>query len=136
MTTNFIECRNTIVRSKLSRLKRFISLTVFLMMFILNTTSCQPTEPIYTPGSYTNEAQGYYSTLIVEVTVDESRILDIVIVSHEEPDILADIVFTRLPPMMKKKNSHEVDIISGASYTSNALIEAVGKALNQAKEAQ
>ena len=136
MTYNLTKWRHTISKRLQLRLKRFISLTVFLMMFLMITSSCMPAESIYIPGSYTNEAQGYYSTLIVKVTVDESRILDIEIISHEEPDILADIVFKRLPPMMKKKNSHEVDIISGASYTSKALIEAVGKALDQAKEAQ
>mgnify|MGYP002870148775 CR=1 FL=1 len=118
------------------RLKRATSLTIFLIMLTLTVSACKTAEIQYKPGSYINEAEGYYSTLIVKVTVDESRILDIEIVSHEEPELLSDIVFKRLPPMMKKKNTHDVDVISGATYTSRALIEAVGKALEQAKEAQ
>ena len=128
--------QDRLTKRNLFRLKRAISLTIFLVMLIYLMAACTSKEAIYQPGTYINEAQGYYSTLIVEVTVDESRILDIQILSHEEPEILADIVFKRLPPMMKKKNSHEVDIISGATYTSNALIEAVGKALEQAKGAE
>jgi len=128
--------QDRLTKRNLFRLKRAISLTIFLVMLIYLMAACTSKETIYQPGTYINEAQGYYSTLIVEVTVDESRILDIQILSHEEPEILADIVFKRLPPMMKKKNSHEVDIISGATYTSNALIEAVGKALEQAKGAE
>lgn len=123
------------LRSVLIRLKRVISLTIFIMLFALIVTSCKSAEVLYKPGSYTNEAEGYYSTLIVEVTVDETRILDIEVLSHEEPELLSDIVFKRLPQMMKKKNTHDVDIISGATYTSRALIKAVGKALEQAKEA-
>ena len=124
------------IRYTTNRLKGSLSLTVFLIIVISITTGCQTSEDLYAPGSYINEAEGYYSTLIVEVTVDESRILSIEILSHEEPEILSDIAFKRLLPMMKKKNSHEVDVISGATYTSRALIEAVGNALEQAKEAQ
>lgn len=120
----------------IKRLKGLISLTIFLIVIGLIVTGCQTSTPIYTPGSYINEAEGYYSTLIVEVTVDETHILSIDIVSHEEPEILSELVFKRLIPMMKKKNSYEVDVISGATYTSRALIEAIEKALEQAKEAQ
>ncbi len=122
------------LKNVLIRLKRVFSLTIFIMMLIILMTACKPSEVIYKPGSYINEAEGYYSTLIVKVTVNETRILDIEILSHEEPEILSDIVFSRLPQTMKKKNTHDVDIISGATYTSRALIKAVGRALEEARE--
>jgi uncharacterized protein with FMN-binding domain len=80
-----------------------------------------------------NEAEGYYSTLNVSVTVDAYNITEIKILSHEEPQILADIVFDTLPKEIIKKNSVEVDIVAGATYTSKALLSAVEIALEQAK---
>lgn len=117
-----------------SRLKGIASLTVFILGLMV-VTGCQPSEPIYAPGIYVNQAEGYYSTLTVAVEVDQRQIIDIQVVAHEEPEILSEIVFGQLPPMMKKKNTNDVDVISGATYTSRALIEAVGIALEQAREA-
>lgn len=116
-------------------LKRISSLAIFILSQIVALSGCQPSEPIYQPGTYINEAEGYYSTLIVAVEVDDKQIIDIRVVAHEEPEILSEIVFGQLPPMMKKKNTNDVDVISGATYTSRALIEAVGIALEQAREA-
>ncbi len=117
------------------RLKGHASLAVFIFTLMHLLTGCGPSEVLYEPGSYVNEAEGYYSTLIVEVTVDDHQIIDIKIISHEEPEILSEIVFKQLPAMMKKKNSVDVDVISGATYTSRALIESVSNALKQAREA-
>lgn len=86
----------------------------------------------YIDGEYQGESVGYYSNIKVNVTVEGGRISDIEILEHNEPKILADIVFEKLPPQIIKKNGTEVDIISGASYTSNSLIEAVDNALTSA----
>jgi len=88
----------------------------------------------YIDGVYLNESYGYYSDILVKVTIRGQRIKDIEIISHEEPEILATIVFDRLPPQMIKYNSAQVDIIAGATYTSRSLINAVEKALEDALE--
>lgn len=104
-----------------------------IVIMVLLLTACKQQEAIYVPGTYINEAEGYYSTLKVSVTVSEYDIESIEVLSHEEPEILADVVFEKLPPRIKKKNSTDVDIVSGATYTSKALLEAVSVALDQAR---
>ena len=116
-----------------------VILTVIFLLAALLTISYfiylnTDRQVLYNPGVYVNESQGYYSTLIVEVTVDAYRIMDIKILSHEEPPILSEVVFKELPPRIIKANSTEVDGISGATFTSSALLEAVDQALIQAKE--
>ena len=106
----------------------FLSVTLF--------SGCSEGTEIYKPGTYINEAEGYYSTLIVEVTVNAYGIDSIIILEHEEPKVLSDIVFEKLPPRIIKSNSTDIDVISGATYTSKALLKAVEQALNQAKEAK
>ena len=116
----------------------FISILIVIIMIIIsffvweNMIKVDQTE--YIDGVYLNESYGYYSDILVKVTIRGQRIKDIEIISHEEPEILATIVFDRLPPQMIKYNSAQVDIIAGATYTSRSLINAVEKALEDALE--
>ncbi|PKM56030.1 MAG: FMN-binding protein [Firmicutes bacterium HGW-Firmicutes-3] len=121
---------------KIKGLRGFISSTFFLIAIMALTVGCSEREPIYVPGTYINETEGYYSTLRVSVTVDQNHITQIEILSHEEPEVLANVVFEELPKSIMKKNNTDVDAISGATYTSEALIDAVKKALEQAKVAE
>ncbi|VDN49016.1 FMN-binding protein [Petrocella atlantisensis] len=118
---------------KVKGLRGYFSLTFFLIIMIVLMVGCSERAPIYIPGTYINETEGYYSTLRVSVTVDQSHITQIEILSHEEPELLANVVFEELPKAIMKKNNIDVDVISGATYTSEALIDAVKKALEQAK---
>lgn len=86
----------------------------------------------YNDGVYYNQSYGYHSDILVKVTIKNQRIEEVLIVSHEEPKILADVVFNQLPAKMVKYNTANVDIVSGATYTSKSLIEAVDKALLEA----
>ncbi|MDF1616278.1 FMN-binding protein [Petrocella sp. FN5] len=117
-------------------LRGFFSLTFFLIVMMIMATGCTEKEPIFIPGTYINETEGYYSNLRVSVTVDHSHITNIEILDHEEPELLANVVFEKLPKAIIKKNNTDVDIVSGATYTSEALIDAVKKALEQAKVAE
>lgn len=106
---------------------------IFLVSFIcvLVLQGCA-NESLYNDGDYYGESEGYYSNIKVRVTINSGRISDITILEHNEPEILANIVFEKLPPIIIKKNSADVEIISGASYTSKSLIEAVSNALQTA----
>lgn len=102
-------------------------------IFMLTLQGCSE-KSLYQNGDYYGESEGYYSNIKVMVTISGGKIFEIDIVEHNEPEILADIVFEKLPPIIIKKNSTDVDIISGASYTSKSLIEAVENALTEARK--
>jgi len=53
--------------------------------------------------------------------------------SHKETPGISDPAIEEIPKRMVKTNSPEVDIVSGATKTSNGIIEAVKIALNNAK---
>lgn len=110
----------------------FLAFFLFLIPLLLQT-GCSNHEVKYKPGTYINDAEGYYSDLKVSVRVNKYEIEAIEILAHEEPEILADVVFEDLPPMIIKDNSVDIDGIAGATYTSEALLDAVGMALEQAK---
>jgi len=97
---------------------------------------CSEREVEYKTGTYIGTSEGYYSEIKVEVTVDDYNIINIEILEDEEPPTLSDIVFEKLPPRIIKKNNTYIDIISGATYTSKALLDAVENALENAKETE
>ncbi len=116
------------------RLRKII-LLAFFCLSIICFQGCAEKTPIYTPGTYINQAEGYYSTLVVEVTLNPYAIESIKILQHEEPQVLSEIVFEKLPPRIIKAGTTDIDVISGATYTSQALLEAVEQVLIEAKEA-
>lgn len=107
---------------------------VILMIFIsLMLMSCFEREVAYKTGTYIGTSEGYYSEISVEVNVDDYNIISIEILDHEEPPTISDIVFDKLPPRIIKKNKTLIDVISGATYTSKALLDAVENALEDAR---
>ena len=101
-------------------------------MVLVTIGGCS-SEKLYQDGVYIGESEGYYSIVKVQVTIQGGRIWDIQILEHEEPEILAKIVFEKMPPKMMKANTNEVDVIAGATYTSQSMIEAVGDALEKGR---
>ncbi len=75
------------------------------------------------------QAEGYGGELIVKVILEEDEIIDIFVVEDSETDSIAEPAFEKLIEDMLKKQSPEVDIVSGATDTSEAMIEAVKKTL-------
>lgn len=110
-------------------------IVLMLLVFFL-LIACVKKEKIYTSGSYLGISDGYYSEIIVEVVVDDYEIITIDVLENEEPPALADIVFKKLPPKIIKENSADIDVVSGATTTSKALLEAVEKALKKARKGE
>ncbi len=87
----------------------------------------------YVDGTYTGSSNaGMHGEFAVEMTVEGGKITDIIAtVNNETPGIGTDVV-DRLLPEVIKKQSADIDAVSGASKTSAAVIDAVGKAIEQA----
>lgn len=89
-------------------------------------------ETAYTPGTYTVTTPGRNGPMEVEVTFDETSIVDIQILSHMETPGVADAPLTRIPAEIIQHQSLAVDTLSTATMTSNAILRAVGDAVNEA----
>ena len=89
-------------------------------------------EIAFTPGSYEATAVGYNGPTTVKVTFSESRIESIEIVSTVETGHVGDVAFDIMIPEMLDANGSGVDGVSGATFSSRALREAVNDAATQA----
>ncbi len=86
----------------------------------------------FTAGTYTAEAEGIRSTVKVEVTFSDTEITDIRIVEHGETRNIADAALEQIPQEILDNQSLAVDVISSATFTSRAVINAVTDACEQA----
>ena len=90
-------------------------------------------DRIYTPGTYTATAQGYGGEVKVTITVDGNSIKEVKTEGAQETEEIGGEALKELADKIVGSNSTEVDKISGATYTSDALLSAVNSALALAK---
>ena len=93
-------------------------------------------ENIYRDGNYTGIADGYGPDLTVDVTVKDGLISAIDIISHNERGSSFYMpAIESVPGEIIESQSISVDAVSGSSYTSYGIMNAVADALSGAVEA-
>lgn len=84
------------------------------------------------PGTYTKTTTGMHDGLVVEVTLGELAIENIVIKEHHETAGVSDAAIEKMPVKLVETQNLGVDTVAGATMTSNAIIEAVREAIAEA----
>ena len=119
--------------------KRILAMLLAVLM-IISATACSKQTPtgtpvtpeekgIFTPGTYTGEANGLNGPIKVEVKVDANKILEVKVLEHKESPGISDNAIINIPESIVKYQSLNVDTVSGATYSSNGILEAVKNAL-------
>ena len=86
---------------------------------------------IYLDGIYTAEAMGFEGQITVQVTVAEDKITDITILSAEDEEEYLSLAKQVIPAILEGQ-SPNVDAVSGATYSSTGILNAVKLALAKA----
>ncbi|MDD3409856.1 MAG: FAD-dependent oxidoreductase [Eubacteriales bacterium] len=89
-------------------------------------------EKKLTDGAYTGTAHGHHSDVTVNVTVKDNAITAVEIGEQGESVNIADVAYERIPAAIVASQSIGVDAVSGATYTSQAILNAVADCLTQA----
>ena len=87
----------------------------------------------FTPGEYTATAYGYNGPVEVKVIFDADKIKGIDVTKNPETGHVGDIAFNIMIPEMLQANGSGVDAVSGATFSTRALRNAVNDAAEQAK---
>ncbi|WP_071396329.1 flavocytochrome c [Bacillus tuaregi] len=90
------------------------------------------TESTFKAGTYTGVGKGNNGDIKVEVEVDDDSILAINVLEHNETKGLSDAAFDEIPNTVIEGQTLAVDTVSGATNSSNGLIEAITEALKAA----
>ena len=87
----------------------------------------------YKDGIYEGIGDGYRPGLKVEVTIKEGKIQEINIIEHNEVGSRFYYpAFEMIPSQIIEEQTTNVDIVTGATRSSNGIIQAVENALSQA----
>lgn len=89
-------------------------------------------EIAFTPGTYEGTAAGYNGDVVLSVTFSEDAIEAIEVVSSAETEHVGDVAYDILFPEIIEYTSTGVDAVSGATFTSRAVFNAVNAAAEQA----
>lgn len=81
----------------------------------------------------TGMAKGYGGDVSVTVEVNGNDIVSVKAVGEKETEGVGSKAIDELPGKIEKANSTDVEAVSGATVTSNAIKEAVNKALEGVK---
>ncbi len=79
----------------------------------------------FTPGEYEATAYGYNGNVTVKATFSETALTGVEVVSSVETAHVGDVAYDIMIPEMLQANGAGVDAVSGATFTSRALREAV-----------
>lgn len=86
-------------------------------------------EKMMTNGKFQGTGKGYGGDLITEVTIEDNKIINLEIVSHNETKFISDPAFENIPNLIVKTNSILVPNVSGCSMSSRGIRESVKNAL-------
>ncbi len=86
----------------------------------------------FEPGEYTAYGYGHNGKLPVTVTLSEDKILEVLVDSSKESDGIANPAFERIPQQILDGQTLNIDVISGATVSSQAVIDGVSNAVDLA----
>ncbi|MFA6506159.1 MAG: FAD-dependent oxidoreductase [Treponemataceae bacterium] len=123
-------------------MQRFFQKAISLALcgvLVIAIASCVNSAPaakaetgLYKAGVYEGSGKGNNGPVKVRVSVSTTAVTDITIVSHEETPGISDPARERIPAEIIKTQSLAVDVVTGASHSSQAIIDAVAAALTAA----
>ncbi len=89
----------------------------------------------YTDGTYEAIAKGYGGDFTVKVTISDDKITEITTANNNETPSIGQAAITSLTDeMIADQSADDVDIVAGATVTSNAFIQAVKDCMTSAKK--
>lgn len=89
----------------------------------------------YNDGIYTTKVQGYGGEYDVSVTYQDDRIKDVTIGENNETPSIGGVAVEQIAKNVVDQNTIELDGISGATISSDALLEGLKTIEQQARKA-
>ena len=82
--------------------------------------------------TYTSTQQGFGGKVVVTLTMEGDKITKVEVEGNEETEGIGSKAIEELPSKIVEANGVDVDVVSGATVTSNAILAGVQDCLNQA----
>lgn len=117
----------------IKKVKKMVAFVLCLaMIFTLVACDTQKSKANYKAGTYTASATGKNGEVKVEVVFTGDKIESVKILEHKETAGISDGPIKDIPEKIVSNQSLAIDAISGATYTSQAVLVAVEDCVKQA----
>lgn len=121
----------------MKRIKKLIVgiLCTYLLMSAVgcSKTPSSSSSESYTAGTYTGVSEnGKNGSVTVEVKFSESSIESVIVTDHKETPSIADAAIEKIPKEIVEYQSLNIDAITGATITCDAIVEAIADCVEQA----
>lgn len=104
-------------------------LVLLVLAFVLVACGSKGDSTGLKDGTHKGEATGYKGAVEVEVVVADGKITKVTITGDEETPEVGQAAFEKLEAAIIEKQSADIDVVTGATVTSKAVIKAVEEAL-------
>ncbi|MDO4492329.1 MAG: FAD-dependent oxidoreductase [Clostridia bacterium] len=112
-------------------LKKFLC-TVMALSMAMPAGAAFADAATYTPGTYTSVAEGRNGPVIVSMTFSENAITDVTVDFERETYHVGNIPMELYPAQIVEHQTVNVDIVSGATISSVAMLDAVRSCVEKA----
>ncbi len=96
----------------------------------------EPEEGLYIDGTYEGFARGFKGFMYVSVLIENSRITSIDITKTQDDELFLTKAKTLIKTIISRQTTEGVDAVSGATYSSNGILDSVKKALDKARKSE
>ena len=110
-------------------LRSKISLGLLIALVLISVYFWRSIPGALADGVYTAAADSFGGELELAVTVEDGKMVAIEILTHNDTELVAAGAFAKLIPAIIEAQSPDVDGVSGATYTSDAVKNAVRQIL-------
>ncbi|MBR2570653.1 MAG: FAD-binding protein [Clostridia bacterium] len=113
-------------------MKRTLSLFIVLCLLALSLSFAGAEGNAMNPGTYYGVGNGRNGAIVVAVTVSENAIENVQVVASQETWNTGSVPVKEYPALIVENQSLNVDIVSGATISSVAMLNAVRDCISQA----
>ncbi|MCQ2982712.1 MAG: FAD-dependent oxidoreductase [Treponemataceae bacterium] len=107
-----------------------ITAVISVLLLLISITACSKSG--YTAGTWSATETGFGGDVTVTITTSDAKITSVTITGDKETPAIGGAAIPQLQEAMNKAGSIKVDIVSGATVTSDAVLAAAKAALAQA----
>jgi len=101
-----------------------------LVVLLLGAAGCS--NGLYKAGTYTGTGQGKDGPVKVQVTVNKNKIKQVKVLSIHDNQVLSAEATKKITKEIVADQTTKVDVVSGATHSSNGIIQGAKKALKKA----
>lgn len=83
-------------------------------------------------GQYIAQADGFNGKIKVKVSIENGKIIDVSIMESNDDKAYLEMAKEVISKTLKKQSTNDVDTVTGATYSSRGILNAISKALMEA----